>query len=338
MTGTARSTERRATRRAGAARVALLAVAALAALGGCASTAERKEAAAYGPTESVLEVVAVLRRHVPDDTYRFLPATDFSGRNVYRASLMRLENIETIHAESLRAGHFDGVIAFAKARALERLRAYDLAAGHYRRAAERDAELAGEAAHGARVCEALARAAVVGLDTRDPLAEDTGPLPADAAAVVDGLDERTALLEALLDDPALAPHHAAVVREEIERADATRAGYFEAMRFRLEDGHVRALSERQRLVTRHATSARRLQHELALANLYAALSREYVAATPPTSLAFDPPRLSELVNAAARIYQRVAAEDGRPEKLEAARRLESFLAFTLQVDGDRFTR
>jgi hypothetical protein len=95
----------------------------------------------YQPTASVLEVVALLRRHVPDDTYRFEPARDFTGRNVFRASLMRLENLERVHADALRAGHLDDVIAFAKARALERLRAYDLAAEQYRRAAEREGEL-----------------------------------------------------------------------------------------------------------------------------------------------------------------------------------------------------
>ena len=32
----------------------------------------------------------------------------------------------------------------------------------------------------------------------------------------------------------------------------------------------------------------------------------------------------------------LAARDGSPEKLEASRKLEAFLAFTLQVDRDRF--
>ena len=45
----------------------------------------------------------------------------------------------------------------------------------------------------------------------------------------------------------------------------------------------------------------------------------------------------DLVEAAAELYETVAAHDGTPEKLEAARRLEALLAFTLQVDGDRFT-
>jgi len=99
----------------------------------------------YRPAASILEIIAVLRRHVPDDTYRFEPARDFTDRNVYRSSLLRLENLEALHAEALRAGHLDGAIAFAKGRALERLRAYDLAAGHYRVAAEREPELREEA-------------------------------------------------------------------------------------------------------------------------------------------------------------------------------------------------
>jgi len=69
---------------------------------GCRSTPEVDPR--YRPAENILEVVAVLRRHVPDDTYRFPPARDFTGRNVYRSSLLRLESLERVHAEALRAG------------------------------------------------------------------------------------------------------------------------------------------------------------------------------------------------------------------------------------------
>src|SRR5262245_33778305 len=113
----------------------------------------------YRPAENVLEVVAVLRAHVGDDTYRFEPARDFTGRNVYRSSLLRLESIERVHAEALHGGHLDGVLAFSKGRALERLRAFTLASGEYRLAAERDAELADEAHRSADVCDELAAAA-----------------------------------------------------------------------------------------------------------------------------------------------------------------------------------
>jgi hypothetical protein len=33
----------------------------------------------------------------------------------------------------------------------------------------------------------------------------------------------------------------------------------------------------------------------------------------------------------------VATRDGTPEKIEASRKLEAFLAFALRVDRDRFT-
>ncbi len=78
----------------------------------------------YRPAENVLEVIAVLRRHIPDDTYRFDPARDFTGRNVYRSSLLRLENIERAYTEALRAGHMDGALAFAKARTRSSERAF----------------------------------------------------------------------------------------------------------------------------------------------------------------------------------------------------------------------
>ena len=56
-------------------------------------------------------------------------------------SMPRLEAIERIQADPLRSGYMDPVIDFAKARALERLRAYPLATLHYRRAAARESEL-----------------------------------------------------------------------------------------------------------------------------------------------------------------------------------------------------
>ena len=302
----------------------------------CASTPDVDPA--YAPTENVLEVVAVLRRHVPDDTYRFEPARDFTGRNVYRSSLLRLENLESRQADALRAGHLDGVIAFAKGRALERLRAYDLAAEAYRIAAERDSELRVPALHGADVCDALERASS-GTPEPGELAATTatqGELPQQIAAVIGGFDERVATLEAL-GATETQSQYAFVVKEEIERSDVARADYFAALRRLFPDGDVRAAAERQRVAMRHADSKNSSRHLLALAELYADLAEEYVDANPPESLRFDPARFQELIDTAARVYEMVAARDGTPEKLEASRKLEAFLAFALRVDRDRFT-
>jgi hypothetical protein len=282
----------------------------------------------YRPAESVLEVVAVLRRHVPDDTYRFEPARDFTGRNVYRASLIRLENLERAHADALRAGHFDGTIAFAKARALERLRAYDLAAQHYHEAAEREAELRPEALRSAALCEALAEAAALGESAEGaPAPED--PLP--------DLDRRVALLEAMLPDVE-GSHYAHVLREEIERADVARARWLSDVRRGAPDGDVRAVAAWQQVILDHRDSKHANRHLLALADLYSSLATAYIERHPPESLRFDPPTFEELASSATRLYEAVANQDGATERLEASRRLEAFLAFTLRVDRDRFSQ
>ncbi len=313
----------------------LLAVGFAAGAAGCRSTPESDPR--YRPAENVLEVVAVLRRHIPDDTYRFEPARDFAGRNVYRATLIRLENIERVHTDSLRAGHMDGVIAFAKARSLERIRAFDLAAEHYRLAAEREDGLKQEALRSAALCDALAEASELGFDSGRPRDPDADGTPRDPEAVITAFDARMALLEALLADHREG-HYEAIIREEMERADVGRAGWFVASRRMNEDGNVRALGELQRVLVRHRDSKNANQHLLRLADLYADLAREYAGAHPPESMSFDPPSFQDLADSASRLYEAVANQDGTSEKLEAARRLEAFLAFTLKVDRDRFSR
>jgi hypothetical protein len=308
-------------------------------LGGCAFFSRQPDPR-YRPPENLLEVVAVLRQHVPDDTYRFEPARDFTGRNIYRASLLRLENIEHAYADALQAGHMDDVIAFAKGRALERLRAFDLAAANYRRAAEHEGELAQEARRSASICDSLDEAARIGFDADRPddaPGESPAAIPRDPEGVVQASQQRTALLEALQAETT-GTHYEAVIREEIERAEMARARYFVATRRATPDGDVRALAELQQLVVHNQESKLRSRHMLELADLYATLAEEYVVKHPPEGLLFDPASFQELVDSAARLYEAVGKQDGTPEKLEASRRLEAFLAFTLRVDRDRFTQ
>lgn len=303
----------------------------------CETFSARQAESIYGPSEGILETVSVLRRHVADDTYRFPPATDFSGRNVYRASLLRLESLERVEADALRSGYMDAVILFAKARALERLRGYDLAAQHYRESARLSPDLRDEAVRNATICERLDAAVGIGLDLEDPLSASSAPLSPDAAAIRAGLDERVAQLS-LLESELEGSHYRWIAQEEIERADRARASYFVRMRAALPDGTLLALQELQRVATRHGASKLRLRHLLDLAEFYVALAREYVAAVPPASLDFDPARFSEISDAAIRLLELVASHDGRPEKLEATRQLEAFLALGLGIDADRVAR
>jgi tetratricopeptide (TPR) repeat protein len=280
----------------------------------------------YRPTENVLETVAVLRLHIDDDTYRFPPARDFTGKNVYRASLRRLEALEQIHAEKLRSGYLTDVLLFAKGRALERIGEYDLAAKHYARVADLES--------------VLREAALEGRDINERVNQSRSIEPTPAAPVEQALaafDERERLLQALADE-VVGTHYAYVVREEIEVVDQARTGYFSARR-RLEAGlDVVTLQQYQRLVQRNRESKYRNRHLIDLADLYADLAAEYARRTPPVSLGFDPATFDEYAFGATRLYEAVSQQDGAVEKIEASRKLEAFLAFTLQVQDEKIPR
>ena len=275
------------------------------------------------PTQDLLEVVAVLRLHVDDDTYRFEPARDISGRNVFRASFERLESLETAHAEKLSTGYMTDVLWFAKARALERIGDYRLAALHYGRVAELHSELAEPARAGYDVCARLLHA------TEEAPDADMSP-----QKVADRWTARRAELESLRRDVA-EQHWRFVVDEEIERGDEAESAYFAAQAVidpRLE---ATALQRAQQLVELHRDSKNENRHLLALADLYADLSRHYARRYPPPSLEFDPATFDEYANDATRIYEVVAQQDGTVEKLEAAHKLEAYLSYTLQVHEDK---
>ncbi len=280
----------------------------------------------YRPTENVLEAVSVLRLHLDDDTYRFAPARDFAGKNVYRSTLNRLEALEEIHAEKFKSGYLLDVILFAKARALERITEFDLAARHYARVAEFTSPLAEKAALSQRVCQVFRQVR----DSRPRRA-------ASIEAATEHFDARQRTLEAL-EGQVYGTHYHAVLWEELEWTDVERARYFRGQRAQESGLDALVLQQYQRLVQRHRESKLRNRHLLELADLYAELSRDYVAHFVPASLRFDPVTFDEYSFGATRIYEAVSQQDGALEKIEAARKLEAFLAFTLQVYDEKAPR
>jgi tetratricopeptide (TPR) repeat protein len=232
----------------------------------------------YAPTESIIEVISVLRLHINDDTYRFPPARDVTGKNIYSAVLSRAESLEQLHAEKLRSGYMVDVLLFAKGRALERMTEYELAAHHYKRVLDLDSPLGDSAYMGRAVCERLREASEIEISA--------GVTPGEAMAA---FDRRLHLLEQLADEVE-GTHYTAVVQEEIERADRARAEYFAARAVIEPWLDVIALQQYQHLVQRHSESKNRNR------------------------------------------------QDGAVEKIEAARKLEAFLAFTLQVYDEKLPR
>jgi hypothetical protein len=202
---------------------------------------------------------------------------------------------------------------------LERLGEYEIAAQHYRRVTDLRSILGDEARRSEHVCERLSEGRVI---RPEPVVS-----PHEALQV---FDRRAALLEELLEE-VKETHYSAVVREEIERADVERARYYRARRLLNPALETLALQQYQRLVQRHRESKLQNRHLLALADLYAELARDYAHRFPAPSLSFDPATFDEYAFGATRVYEAVAHQDGAVEKIEAARKLEAFLAFSIGV-------
>jgi hypothetical protein len=218
------------------------------------------------------------------------------------------------------------VIWFAKGRALERLGEFELAARHYQRVAELTSPLAQASMRGRSLCETLAA------ERGSPPRPD-----ADPQALLARFDERRKRLEKLLEQVGQT-HYRPVIREEIERLDRELADYF-AARSQLDPAlDSLALQLQQEVVQDHRESKLHGRHLLSLADFYADLSRRYVRRVPATALDFEPAVFDEYANGATRIYEAVSRLDGNAEKLEAARKLEAFMAFTLQVYDERLPR
>lgn len=282
--------------------------------------------AAYRPTESVLEAIAVLRLHIDDDTYRYPAARDFNGKNIFLASLTRLERLEQIHEEKLSSGYLLAPTLFAKGRALERLGEHELAALHYQRVASFDSVLRRPAEESQEISELLS------ISRR--AAPTLNATPERAIAIFESrshpLDQRLPKTEG--------SHHWFVIQEEIERIDEARARYF-GLRAQLEPELSKvSLAQFQRLLRRHPESKNHNRHLLDLADLYSGLARSYVERFPPTSLDYDPATFDEQVFGATRLYETVSNQDGSIEKIEAARKLEAFLAFVLRIQNEKLPR
>lgn len=278
-------------------------VASILAVPACASTPEDP---ALGPYRSLVEIVAELGLARDVDLYRYDAPRDVTGENVWRATLRRLENFESL----IEDPRFRPALRFAQAECREHLADFEAAAALWREVAGSpgtdSAELKTTAAARAPLCDALA------VRTR-PLDADDARSPDDVVRAL--ATQRMALKELLAqhaDDP-----RASLIECAIERQDVREREYLWRVRAFVDDGAQLALDSAQRVIAHHVDSRRIHEHRLRLADFYAELARSYVVAVDPTQATFDAARARNLVQAAGRTYAEVAAIDGIPEREEA---------------------
>lgn len=270
-------------------------------------------AAIFAPYEDLTEVLATLAWHLDDDLYRFPPAKDPTGRDVFALALERLERWEIRFPQRLR-----DATTYARAQALERVGEWARAARAYGAVAAMDeSPLRERAATDRQRAEAFAGAAA--------LPEDGPDLRSRLSALGRKLDAWAALVARYT----ATPYEALALVEE-ERLERRAAELLVRHRHDLERGDETAERALRFLVQKHADSKELPAHVLALADLQATIAREWLAAHD-LPLTFDEAEFCSRVDRALDTYRKVATWDGAPEKPEAQGRFAALEAWKARV-------
>jgi tetratricopeptide (TPR) repeat protein len=261
-------------------------------------------------SDSLTRVVAELKLHLRDDTYRYDRATDESGRNVYAVALWRLDRLAAQRGRSLEEfENADYVIEFARGKALERLRRYGEALAAFRHVEASGSLLGDAAAERARVVESFALAAA---PPDQPFAT-----PEDERLFIEA---KLALWKVLAENVRDTAHEPLAL-EEIEAWQIMRVDWY-ARADRLSD----ALDACRKLIESNRESKLYGKHLLRLGDLYADSAHRAQLQAGANLSPLDPQRYESLLDQAFSAYE-LAAEDRRPGlRREARTRIEALLA------------
>ncbi|MCX7013516.1 MAG: hypothetical protein NTW86_13335 [Candidatus Sumerlaeota bacterium] len=285
---------------------ALIALAAVLGLGCARAPAPPR----FQPYESVAQILADFELHRADDLYRFGYPRDLAGGNLFRVTLSRIDNYETLYP-----GQFTDILNLARAQLYERLGDYGAALKAYGRVGPNaSAELRGAAEQGQARVRELADVAM--------RRADASGLSRYLADLETKRDDLNRLAEKLAGTP-----YQTLARMEAEKADVQRALLLFHNRYVLPGGLEPALKNMRDLCERHKDSHLANQHKVLLADFYFAAAKDCVALSDPDQLGFDAEQFESLVGQARELYFDVSQIDGAPEKLEARAKLQALGAF-----------
>lgn len=275
----------------------------LLAAGGC-STAPPPDPQYVQPA-NLLEIVKEFQRISREDIYRFEIPKDVTGSNILKSTLQRLDDFETKHPSS-----YQDIIAFTRAQAYERLRAYPEALRSYREVEKYGGELADEA-----------RGHIEALELFQKIRNT--PIPAaNPFAYIKGLDQKVLAWNALIRKYEGTPLEF-LARVEEERVDRAKVAFVELNRHRLEDGNELVVLGYGQLLSKHSESKNYYRYLIDFGDYYVDLAKEYAIQNDPEGLNFELEEFEELANSAMKLYTEVAHQDGVLEKLEAQGKLDS---------------
>lgn len=286
-------------------------------LGTALTSCAHKQPQAPYPHESIMTIIAELKIHLGRDPYLRPPGEDLEGRNIYRVSLARLDQLKQLTSQE-----YQDVLAFARAQCNERLGDWPAAAADFDQAATGKDPLASIARKRAQSATQLAD-----LTNRQAMSQTLD-------GYLNNLDVLEHQLEKLKDGKPDWPYDSYVMIE-LERTREEQARLLFNNRFVRPGALPQALEKAGQLVELHAESWRISEHRLLLGSFYETLARDWAADHPPQGGAFAPgeEQWKEWVEKARQAYRIVAQTDGDPVKPEGQARLRALDAWSLRVEA-----
>lgn len=268
----------------------------------------------YHPYENLITIVAELNRHLDYDVYRFGYPQDVSGQNVFKASIVRLNNYQ-----ALNPGVFSDVILFALARAYERIGAYDDALKFYSQVvADTGSELQKEAERTIPLIEQFKESTSCPENVHD------------LEMFVFLMEERIRKAKAL-EIECKDSHYFYLARMERERMTVEWGLLLKSLRMLIPSGTEKAVSAMEQIIKENKESSHYYRHKLRLADFLFEIAKEYVELNPPFTARFNLNEWEALVKRAMVLYFEVSRADGYEEKLEAKSAFNTINSFSRKI-------
>lgn len=273
-------------------------------LWGCASEPVQE----YATYENLLSILSDLQRHLDEDIYQFPMPKDPSGQNLFKATLIRLENYQQLFPEK-----FQEIVAYSRAKCHQKLGNFEEALFFFQQTLSfEDGKLKTLAQKEARWTQALIQIFKI-------------PVPRnEIIAVLEQFDRRDTLLKKLMTE--YQDIDTSIVWREIERNSLSKIEFLRQNRLIIPQGTPQVVQGYQNLIRDHKNSEQIYRHLLSLADFYVVLAKEYLVYHPADTLAFRKEAFAQLTQPAIEIYRLVANVDGRLEKIEAQGSLVALMA------------
>ncbi|MEK7486907.1 MAG: hypothetical protein AABZ60_21490 [Planctomycetota bacterium] len=271
---------------------------------GCASEPVQE----YATYENLLSIISDLQRHLDDDIYQFSMPLDPSGQNVFKATLIRLENYQQLSPDK-----FQEIVAYSRAKCHQKLGNFEEALFYFQQTLSyENGKLKNLAQKEAQWTQALIQIFKI-------------PVPRnDINAILDQFDRRDTLFKKLMTE--YEDIDTSLVWRELERNTLSKIEFLRQNRLLLTQGTNRVIQGYQNLIRDHKNSEQIYRYLLSLADFYVLLAKEYLVYHPADTLAFQKEAFCQLTQPAIEIYRLIANVDGRLEKIEAQGSLVSLMA------------